>query len=49
MIFTRRFGALRAFNPNPSVAEWDRELEEHADSRFIEQNPAHNENEESVA
>jgi hypothetical protein len=49
MIFTRRFGALRARTMFPSVTERDRELEQHGDSRFIDEHPAQTENEESAA
>jgi hypothetical protein len=49
MIFTRRFGALRARTVVPSVPERDREVEYHGDSRFVDARSAQTENEESAA
>ena len=49
MIFTRRFGALRARTVVPSVTERDRELDDHGDSRFTDQHSAQTDNEESAA
>ena len=50
MIFTRRFGALRARPVFQSVTQWDNELEYYGDVRFLDK-PAENETEteESVA
>jgi len=48
MIFTRRFGALRARPVFQSVTQRDEELEYYGDVRFIDK-PAEADREESVA